>query len=896
MDEEEMFDMHMCLVCHSTVVGLVNYINHKKYDCPGKRPPIEKSSQENITARGDNSQATSITTSSVSFSKSNNSSYNAGQTVEQENRQTNKTDVDLGTVISLQDDGNFPSATVVSDSELVATTLCNNDLTPNTLSSVAVSSSLQSNEPVDKDTVLSNSYSTATRNVGSHSEGVDVRCQMNMLPVLSSSINGQTQNAISVDIQDGFSSFRTDNFSPGAGNVVDPNMVITATGRQNSTSDRPEDFFSSLALQSKTQQQSSVLGQGHVSRDMTNDNSLTSDLPISNILNNLNFSSDEEDIDFSFSEDDLFEDAFSDDTDSDGDGLRPPRNHTKGKWTPGQGPMVPQTGGKWKPGQAPPRQHTGGKWRPGQRLMHSTGGKWKPGQAMLGKMTDSTRKKKGKPATKSKSFNSRDQEYFCTACNLYFRNRFSYSSHCTGRQHKENVIIGKCYDNASEVETLGSIVTENLVRPQFETITTDYCESNDISTMCTEDVVNDATESNMNGKDSIAKQIEDNTVKSTLQNNNSAMECQTQEIVTEVVSEKGTEKQIVTERTIQNSTEEKSPDDVINNCVDDTPSQLLVCTVCDKKFYSKYVLARHLLSSYHINRAKGNTNTLKVLQQYHKYIVKLSPFQCAICPFYFNREEDLKDHLSNEEHVKQIKNVTGQLLCTLCKFTSFNNEDILKHLDTHQTHQVSAKKHRKPCIIKERHYKAECKYCGKVMHSRMHMKRHVNFKHAAELHPDDVEKQTHSKYRCLICMEVFWKYVKFNRHMAQKHSTDDEFYCKLCKKRVSDKSAFQRHVKGLKHQGKLVEESEKKRDKADTMFKVGKFEVVDPTQDSVEDHESDEMPQTPNGGMKIILRAVAKPRRKRKKKTLADTANKIYKCDHCVNIFINIQSRQITRL
>ena len=30
-------DMHICLVCQATVAGLLNYINHKKYECTGKK-------------------------------------------------------------------------------------------------------------------------------------------------------------------------------------------------------------------------------------------------------------------------------------------------------------------------------------------------------------------------------------------------------------------------------------------------------------------------------------------------------------------------------------------------------------------------------------------------------------------------------------------------------------------------------------------------------------------------------------------------------------------------------------------------------------------------------------------------------------------------------------------
>ena len=73
----------------------------------------------------------------------------------------------------------------------------------------------------------------------------------------------------------------------------------------------------------------------------------------------------------------------------------------------------------------------------------------------------------------------------------------------------------------------------------------------------------------------------------------------------------------------------------------------IACNPCDKKFNNKYLMTRHLLSKMHRSRVQGVSDIFPVLTQYHKYIVRLSPFQCAPCQFYFNRESDLRAHLQS---------------------------------------------------------------------------------------------------------------------------------------------------------------------------------------------------------------------------------------------------------
>ncbi|KAK3085901.1 hypothetical protein FSP39_010238 [Pinctada imbricata] len=161
-------------------------------------------------------------------------------------------------------------------------------------------------------------------------------------------------------------------------------------------------------------------------------------------------------------------------------------------------------------------------------------------------------------------------------------------------------------------------------------------------------------------------------------------------------------------------------------------SNPIVCTICDKKFYSKYVMTRHLLSKTHRNRTLGMTNILPVISQYNKYIVRLSPYQCSPCQFYSNRESDLILHMSMEEHMIQWKTLAAEVICTLCNFSSHSNEEIIEHFTKNLLHVTLTKKNRRLCVIREKNYDGRCKFCNKKIHSRVHMRRHLRHKHMVD--------------------------------------------------------------------------------------------------------------------------------------------------------------------
>lgn len=686
MEEEEVFDMHVCLVCQSTVVGLVNYVNHKKYDCPGRKlpAPVSTSNSRNQTQVPASSSVPStqvksqaVETVVVTMGSDKSEEYMGLHLLASQCQPTSEQERILGS----SDDAHLHQ----SHAE------CTNLHT----------------EPIPQNLMMQ--HPSVSQNLV---------IQQNGLPPNSQPAVTISEQDLSVVID--FSGVKNDMFSPSNGQAVDPNDVMSDAGCK----DKPN-FFSSLALQSKSTlskdsaQNESMFGDhGH--------NSIN-ELPISNILNSLNFSDD--DLDF---DEDFLEEAFSDESDED----YPPPEHTHGKWKPGENPQY-STGGKWK----------------SQRTIISTGGKWKPGM-----LRENGGKGKGK-LTKSKTVDAAASEYYCNTCNMSFKSRFIYSAHCNGKMHKKRKRSGK-----------------KIYEDEEESVADDMEEA--------------AEEAESRGEEE-KEENEDSALSST--------------VSPEALMENGQEE-------VQDASESKEPADVkpAEEPFIEQKKEVLEpeCKVCEQKFANLYVLTRHLLSRKHKNKTKGEKDTIRILDQYHKFIVRLSPFQCGLCQYYFNQENDLIGHLREEVHINQCKKLPGELICTLCQFSSHSNEDLFDHMTNNLSHREAALKGRKLCIIKEKWFMAECKFCKKKMHSRVHMKRHVRSKHRKELNSvghiigespiDDV-----GEFSCSECNNRKFKtYNAFVIHMNRRHGDSDAAICELCNKVLSGRNSFSQHMKSKKHKQK----------------------------------------------------------------------------------------------
>ncbi|KAL3859509.1 hypothetical protein ACJMK2_009727 [Sinanodonta woodiana] len=825
MDNDD--DMHLCLVCHTTIMGLLNYVQHKKTDCPGRKNAESQFGRQSVQDLPPNqissepSRENTENTSSLHFS--------SNVTVVSEPQLVN--DFNLTSTSS-----QFLSPQPKESSSLKP--LFQSSMTQSPISSSGynmgfthLSTAAQANPRIRQNLYQEQSVSRSTDREGNSFASVNLSDSFNdtqdfsdrgvvglvqgdllQRDDFSSNVNVRT-TSISVDIPSSFSSLVSD-ISPASNGTVNPNDVISTESKLvPNPSESVDNFFLSLELRSKTSvetnqpvhKQSQRKEHAFILPDDCGER-LAEDLPISNILSHLTFSSDEEDIDLNFADNVPLDDGLSDDSN---DGFNLPTLHTGGKWKPGMGPGSKSfssnlCSGKWKPGEAPEPKKRGRppkRGRPRGKSMHET----------------------------KKETVTGDKMYLCNFCNVSFYNRFQYSHHCGSKTHRENV-FGK----------------EGMQR----------------------------REARVN--------LDDEHVQDQEQEDTPSSEKKLEEHEGPAIDENNAEQCDSTEYTKAISKDEQDP--------------VHVCTICDKKYNNKYVMSRHLITKFHNNRSKGRPGAITLMQKYYKYIVRLSPFQCEICCFYFNQETYFKHHMESEAHMNNCKDLYGEMVCSLCSYKTHSHDELLVHLKS-QEHEALVAKRNKLCIVKESHVKVGCRYCGMVMYSYTRLKRHIVRRHKDRKKTEPV-KRVMGGFRplCSVCNRQMSSQHALTIHM-RRHKREKPYYCSPCNKGFTDKGALQMHEKTGKHTKAVVQlgqlsVKDVKNDKTDTnvfkteevisseCFKVdesmddfsGNIEASERLHDYVSDGND------PSLKSRIVSKSVVSSQKNKPQRT---KSNRRFKCDHC---------------
>ncbi|XP_045192381.2 zinc finger protein 62-like [Mercenaria mercenaria] len=139
------------------------------------------------------------------------------------------------------------------------------------------------------------------------------------------------------------------------------------------------------------------------------------------------------------------------------------------------------------------------------------------------------------------------------------------------------------------------------------------------------------------------------------------------------------------------------------------------CTICDQLFPNRYILANHLLSTYHKNQAIGKDEEyLSLFEKYHRSVMHQSPFRCDICSYFFNSSKYLEDHLKSEAHRERQETVVGDIVCSLCMFKAHSHMKLMDHLQS-RSHVEKVNQKDKICAIKV--YKSRSKGLRKYQYA-----------------------------------------------------------------------------------------------------------------------------------------------------------------------------------
>ena len=414
------------------------------------------------------------------------------------------------------------------------------------------------------------------------------------------------------------------------------------------------------------------------------------------------------------------------------------------------------------------------------------------------------------------------RNYYCSVCDETFENRYKYSHHCSVKSHKDNVQRSVLEDSSGKrqqddvlpgMDKNGECVAEIADRVRKDGSENMSDDENSTLKTCVTDFHVDAVEDN----DVIEEEVGSAGFNAKQGNADSCSDEERDQ--TEGDEEAGSTN---TEVGADGQTETRPV----------AQKDVNVCSVCDKTFEHKYLLAKHLLTSFHKNRSLVQPEKhFEMITNCNKCIVRLSPYQCAVCRYYFNVYDELMCHFKGQAHREKCANLTGELLCTLCSFKSSSYEDLEKHLVSND-HIEAIKKKDKAFVLKEVHYKCKCKYCGIPIRNYQRLIEHIDNKHPDRKIVKNVKprkKGVRAHPLCQFCDRRFTSDSALDRHLQTTHKQAEVKYeCKLCDKIFFDVYNYSRHNKGRRHHEKLSaqKKSSLKCELCDMCFK-NKKEYID---------------------------------------------------------------------
>ena len=293
---------------------------------------------------------------------------------------------------------------------------------------------------------------------------------------------------------------------------------------------------------------------------------------------------------------------------------------------------------------------------------------------------------------------------------------------------------------------------------------------------------------------------------------------------------------------------------------------VLECPTCDKKFNSKYNFGRHLVSSYHQKRSGKDTRQLLLNESLQTLLLRQNPYQCRVCNFYCFEYHVFVDHMEQNSHKQRVTQLIGPLLCNLCRFITRNNDEMLEHF-VEKPHTV--RKGERPCIIKEKRHLIKCPECDLEMHSATALKRHLKFVHSGKNRKIIRSvKGIRVRPTCPHCDLRCASASALDLHVSRIHDKEKKHNCNICHRSFSDRYTFEFHKRSRYHYRRAAE--------------AGGISF----REFLENAKND-------GSLRNSATAVLNDVVKKKQKRKNDTVSEDFNCKTCGMIFSSVQNLKL---
>ncbi|XP_050304904.1 chromosome alignment-maintaining phosphoprotein 1 [Anthonomus grandis grandis] len=493
----------------------------------------------------------------------------------------------------------------------------------------------------------------------------------------------------------------------------------------------------------------------------------------------------------------------------------PPPSHTKGKWKPaeddGKHPPPNYTKGKWRPmedqvsgGKYPPPGYTRGKWKPEEV---SAGGKYPPPGHTKGKWKPRCEQDEddsfiGKGKGKSK---------LRVECN-----EISTAEQCTRGEWKPKSELDASLSDPAKVSIAAFEASSLNNKPGPS--------SSLVSNLDTKTTVppHEVEEANFPIKIENIRGYSDDPL---LRKSSGTVQywCSpcNRRLASKLVYERHLKSELHFKRSsadvefddaafIKTLKVEQSPDDSFADDLNKKPSAekkrnrrkiFEICPVCRSKV-NKTLIGKHLISHYHVRKGDISTKLAKqlVLDNILSVILE-SPFQCSVCKFFCNTQAQFLDHWKSSLHITKDQEYQGYYWCSFCKTSLNTTEEMLNHLSSEEHLEVVSVINRSVPIIIKKMSKMACLTCEETFTLNIQL-----LNHCRELNHDssNVPKYDKDDYECKECDKKFLRAVCLQRHLLKKHK-QHYFFCSVCNLKFLSKLEAKKHRGSSKHRFTLLD-------------------------------------------------------------------------------------------
>ncbi|XP_064094059.1 uncharacterized protein LOC135206638 [Macrobrachium nipponense] len=468
------------------------------------------------------------------------------------------------------------------------------------------------------------------------------------------------------------------------------------------------------------------------------------------------------------------EDEF--DEDDDDDGTRPPHHHTGGKWRPGSRPP-PSVGGKWRP--ATPRADLDDEPDEMEEEEETfaplppthTKGKWLPGKKI------SNIVKVGSTV-----------EYHCNTCNRTLMGKENHECHLKSELHvaNESRASGE-KDNEVLHETS---VTESSKPVRSKKLKAQSFLRSTIARLKSRKVTCDDKDSHTDDKARNSQLIKSK--------GNST-------IVKSKRSELGNALTNVQRAGIQEFSVDEEEECVKKASA--TTSKLL-CPICKLSFGVAYV-SLHFASLAHIhNELEYRRNRCPEIDSVYRKlvlrnfgaIIKSSPFCCLDCKFYCNTNEDLLNHARTHKEDMGLDEMKTLYSCSACNDEDpLTLSDLIHHIQTpyHTDNSLDQVLQSKQIVVQSR-VAIVCPFGDGTFQYRRQYLAH------RRIHHNDVEFQLKDQrfLHCPQCTKKFLREREMRIHIKEVHKPSKkevQYHCFVCGLAFSTQRQAKLHRRSAEH-------------------------------------------------------------------------------------------------